>query len=73
MPKETFQWLNTMTLIGFTAKRGHAWHYRGSGQGAEPKITMTVSQAESATSVASASAEITAKATAGRSPIRRTG
>lgn len=36
MSQETSQWLNTMTLIGFTDKRGHAWHYRESDQGAEP-------------------------------------
>lgn len=33
MSKETTQWLNTNTLIGFTDKRGHAWHYRASAQG----------------------------------------
>jgi phage/plasmid-like protein (TIGR03299 family) len=36
MSRETAQWLNTRTLIGFTAKRGNAWHYRASEQGAEP-------------------------------------
>jgi phage/plasmid-like protein (TIGR03299 family) len=36
MSKETSQWLNQNTLIGFTTKRGHAWHYRASDQGAEP-------------------------------------
>lgn len=36
MSQETSQWLNTFTLIGFTEKRGHAWHYRASEQGAEP-------------------------------------
>jgi phage/plasmid-like protein (TIGR03299 family) len=36
MSKETLEWLNTMTLIGFTAKRGKAWHYRESVQGGEP-------------------------------------
>lgn len=35
MSKETAGWLNTNTLIGFTAKRGHAWHYRADEQGAE--------------------------------------
>ena len=35
MSRETSEWLNTMTLIGFTAERGHAWHYRMSDQGAE--------------------------------------
>ncbi len=28
MSQETAQWLNTMTLIGYTEKRGNAWHYR---------------------------------------------
>lgn len=28
MSRETMEWLNTNTLIGFTEKRGHAWHYR---------------------------------------------
>lgn len=28
MSKETIEWLNENTLIGFTDKRGHAWHYR---------------------------------------------
>jgi phage/plasmid-like protein (TIGR03299 family) len=36
MSHETATWLNTMTLIGFTGQRGHAWHYRASKQGAEP-------------------------------------
>ena len=32
MSKETIQWLNENTLIGYTEKRGTAWHYRqGSG------------------------------------------
>ena len=35
MSKETSQWLNTMTLIGFTEKRGNAWHYRAEDQGTE--------------------------------------
>lgn len=35
MSKETMQWLNTMTLIGNTDKRGNAWHYRASDQSAE--------------------------------------
>jgi phage/plasmid-like protein (TIGR03299 family) len=29
-------WLNTNTLIGFTEKRGNAWHYRAADQGDEP-------------------------------------
>jgi phage/plasmid-like protein (TIGR03299 family) len=36
MSEETATWLNTMTLIGFTDRRGHAWHYRASAQHAEP-------------------------------------
>jgi phage/plasmid-like protein (TIGR03299 family) len=36
MSKETATWLNQNTLIGFTDKRGHAWHYRANEQGAEP-------------------------------------
>jgi phage/plasmid-like protein (TIGR03299 family) len=36
MSAETSQWLNTRTLIGFTEKRGNAWHYRAEHQGAEP-------------------------------------
>lgn len=28
MSRETLEWLNENTLIGFTDKRGHAWHYR---------------------------------------------
>jgi len=35
MSQETSTWLNTNTLIGFTAVRGNAWHYRASAQGAE--------------------------------------
>lgn len=35
MSKESSLWLNTMTLIGFTEKRGNAWHYRSEDQGAE--------------------------------------
>jgi len=36
MSQETSEWLNTMTLIGYTDKRGNAWHYRESSQGVEP-------------------------------------
>jgi phage/plasmid-like protein (TIGR03299 family) len=36
MSKETAEWLNTQTLIGFTSKRGNAWHYSASLQGDEP-------------------------------------
>lgn len=35
MSRETSAWLNTMTLIGFTDKRGFAWHYRIEDQGTE--------------------------------------
>ena len=36
MSQETSQWLNTMVLIGYTDKRGTAWHYSESDQGSEP-------------------------------------
>jgi phage/plasmid-like protein (TIGR03299 family) len=36
MSNETMKWLNTNTLIGFTEKRGNAWHYRADLQSAEP-------------------------------------
>ncbi|MBW3609652.1 MAG: DUF945 domain-containing protein [Actinobacteria bacterium] len=36
MSQETASWLNTMTLIGFTDRRGRAWHYRAERQGGEP-------------------------------------
>jgi len=36
MSKEALKWLNTQTLIGFTEKRGNAWHYRVDLQSAEP-------------------------------------
>jgi len=36
MSKETLERLNTQTLIGFTDKRGTAWHYRADRQGDEP-------------------------------------
>ncbi len=32
MSRETLQWLNSNTLIGFTDKRGHAWHWRAQEQ-----------------------------------------
>lgn len=35
MSRETLNWLNSNTLIGFTEKRGNAWHYRAEEQGAE--------------------------------------
>jgi phage/plasmid-like protein (TIGR03299 family) len=36
MSRETAEWLNTQTLIGFTEKRGNAWHYQEALQGDEP-------------------------------------
>ncbi|WP_127126965.1 DUF932 domain-containing protein [Georgenia sp. SYP-B2076] len=36
MSKETLETLNTQILIGNTAHRGTAWHYRAEFQGAEP-------------------------------------
>lgn len=36
MSQETYEWLNTQTLIGFTDQRGNAWHYREDAQGDEP-------------------------------------
>ena len=36
MSKETMKWLNSNTLIGYTSKRGSAWHYRADLQAAEP-------------------------------------
>ncbi len=36
MSQETSQWLNNNVLVGFTEKRGNAWHYRKSDQGTEP-------------------------------------
>lgn len=35
MSRETSEWLNQNVLVGFTAKRGTAWHYRASDQGDE--------------------------------------
>lgn len=35
MSRETLESLNSQTLIGFTDKRGHAWHYREDLQGDE--------------------------------------
>ncbi len=35
MSRETLTHLNTQTLIGYTEKRGNAWHYRAEAQGAE--------------------------------------
>jgi phage/plasmid-like protein (TIGR03299 family) len=36
MSKESLEWLNKNTLIGFTDKRGTAWHYRADLQSDEP-------------------------------------
>ena len=36
MSKETLEHLNTQVLIGFTDKRGTAWHYKKEEQGTEP-------------------------------------
>ena len=36
MSKETTAWLNSNVLVGYTAKRGTAWHYRADEQAAEP-------------------------------------
>ena len=36
MSAETAEWLNTMTLVGFTDQRGNAWHYQKTLQGTEP-------------------------------------
>lgn len=35
MSAETMEWLNNNTLIGFTERRGTAWHYRETLQGQE--------------------------------------
>ena len=35
MSRETLQWLNTNTLIGFTDQRGTAWHWRAQDQGSQ--------------------------------------
>jgi phage/plasmid-like protein (TIGR03299 family) len=36
MSRETSEWLNQNTLIGFSAKRGTAWHYRAADQSDTP-------------------------------------
>ncbi len=36
MSRESLTWLNRNTLIGFTTKRGTAWHSRARHQGDEP-------------------------------------
>lgn len=35
MSAETIEWLNQNVLVGFTDKRGNAWHYKESAQGNE--------------------------------------
>jgi phage/plasmid-like protein (TIGR03299 family) len=35
MSTETSEWLNQNVLVGHTAKRGNAWHYKASDQGEE--------------------------------------
>lgn len=32
MSAETLEWLNTQTLIGYTERRGNAWHYRAAAR-----------------------------------------
>jgi phage/plasmid-like protein (TIGR03299 family) len=36
MGTESAEWYNTQILVGFTEKRGHAWHYKADLQGEEP-------------------------------------
>ncbi len=36
MSQETLNWLNNNVLVGFTEKRGTAWHYKASEQGDVP-------------------------------------
>jgi phage/plasmid-like protein (TIGR03299 family) len=36
MSTESLTWLNRNVLVGFTAKRGNAWHWKASEQGDEP-------------------------------------
>lgn len=43
MSRETSEWLNTNVLVGFSEKRGHAWHYR---QGADNHYTHAIPVAE---------------------------
>lgn len=35
MSRESFEWLNNFTLVGYTSQRGEAWHYRQHLQGIE--------------------------------------
>lgn len=41
MSRETLEDLNANTLIGFTDKRGQAWHYREEMQGDEPNLDIS--------------------------------
>ena len=41
MSRETLAQLNTQTLIGYTSKRGQAWHYCADHQGANRTLTST--------------------------------
>lgn len=43
MSRETSEWLNTNVLVGFSEKRGHAWHYR---QGSDNHYTHAIPVAE---------------------------
>lgn len=36
MSQETAEWLNTLVLVGFTDKRGNAWHHDAALQNGEP-------------------------------------
>jgi phage/plasmid-like protein (TIGR03299 family) len=36
MGNETTKWYNTKILVGFTTKRGQAWHFNAAAQGEEP-------------------------------------
>ena len=43
MSRETSEWLNTNVLVGFSDKRGHAWHYR---QGSDNHYTEAIPVSE---------------------------
>lgn len=49
MSRETLAHLNTQTLIGYTDKRGNAWHYRANLQGSEPNHYPTAIPVEDVT------------------------
>lgn len=49
MTTETMTHLNTQTLIGYTDKRGTAWHYRADEQGDEPNHYPTAVPVEDVT------------------------